>query len=140
MVWHGIVNDEQLENKIYHDFMKPLTAKARPLFYFNNAVWNEKQSEKLAFLAVPASSAPIQAAAMRMHDVGFWEITTNTTKDCISAMTIMSGFPICAEASIQKYREEYEKRYLPAGLYSYEGKNVPGMTFNDWSKLPPLCL
>ena len=41
---YGISNDAQLANKIYNEWMKKLTAKASPLFYFNNGVWQMNQS------------------------------------------------------------------------------------------------
>ena len=135
---YGIDNDEQLANKIYTDWMKLLTAKASPLFYFNGEVWQEAQTAKLAFLSIPDSSNPIKAAAERMNAVdNMWEIKNSALTDRIFVMCSACALPLSAYNNCA----EYEARYFSssaAGCHYYEGKPVAGMAFNDWRKLSSL--
>ena len=136
---YGISNDAQLANKIYNEWMKKLTAKASPLFYFNNGIWSENQTSKLAFVSIPESSAPIKAAAAQLYNTDpTWDCRDSVLVDGISAVTVLAGFPICAGGYVQKMYDIHAHSSLNSGLYSYEGKENFGMAFNDWRKLPPL--
>lgn len=135
---YGISNDEQLANKIYTDWMKPLTTKASPLFYFNSEVWQESQTAKLAFLSFPDSSNPIKAAAERMHDVDhMWEKKESALTDRIFVMCSACALPLSAYNNCAEYEAIYFSSNA-AGCHYYEGKPVPGMAFNDWRRLPSL--
>ena len=135
---YGIENDERLVNKIYEDWMKLLTAKASPLFYFNGSIWREDQTSKLAFLSVPMSSAPIKAAAYKMRETNsLWDIKESALTDRIYVMCSACALPLSAYNNC----EEYERVCFSTrdnGRYCYEGKPVPGMKFDDWRKLPSL--
>ena len=135
---YGLDNDEQLSNKIYNDWMKLLTAKASPLFYFNSEVWQESQTAKLAFLSIPDSSNPIKAAAQQINNVNsMWEIKNSALTDRIFVMCSACALPLSAYNNCA----EYERLYFSsnaAGCHYYEGKSGPGMTFNDWRKLSSL--
>ena len=133
---YGISNDAQLANKIYNEWMKKLTAKASPLFYFNNGVWQMSQSREIALLFIPVSSAPIRAAADQLSM--WWDRRGSALVDGISAVMVLAGFPICAGGYAQKMHDIHAHSSLNPGLYSYEGKENFGMAFNDWRKLPPL--
>ena len=133
---YGINNDAQLANKIYNEWMKKLTAKASPLFYFNNGVWQMSQSREIALLFIPVSSAPIRAAADQLSM--WWDRRGSALVDGISAVMVLAGFPICAGGYAQKMHDIHAHSSLNPGLYSYEGKENFGMAFNDWRKLPPL--
>ena len=136
---YGISNDAQLANKIYNEWMKKLTAKASPLFYFNNGIWSENQTSKLAFVSIPESSAPIKAAAAQLYKTDpTWDCRDSVLVDGISAVTVLAGFPICAGGYVQKMYDIHAHSSLNSGLYSYEGTENFGMAFNDWRKLPPL--
>ena len=136
---YGISNDAQLANKIYNEWMKKLTAKASPLFYFNNGIWSENQTSKLAFVSIPESSAPIKAAAALLYKTDpTWDCRDSVLVDGISAVTVLAGFPICAGGYVQKMYDIHAHSSLNSGLYSYEGTENFGMAFNDWRKLPPL--
>ena len=136
---YGISNDAQLANKIYNEWMKKLTAKASPLFYFNRSVWREEQTAKLAFVSIPESSAPIRAAADQLYNTDpTWRTKDSVLGDAISAVTVLAGFPICAGGRIPEMHDRHVHSSLESGLYSYEGKENFGMAFNDWRKLPPL--
>ncbi len=136
---YGITDDAQLADKVYNDWMKKLTAKASPLFCFNNDVWNKSQSGEMALLFIPVSSAPIRAAADQLLAAGsMWDRRDSALTDGISAVTGLAGFPICAGGYVQKMHDIHAHSSLNPGLYSYEGKENFGMLFNDWRKLPPL--
>lgn len=134
---YGITSDEQLANKIYDEWMKKLIANASPLFYFNRGVWNEEMSYKHETLFVPSSSHPIRWAAKQASTAcRSWRIRESSMEDRISAITVLSGFPICSSTFISS---TYTPWMNPmSGLYSYEGNPNFGMVFNDWRKLPPL--
>ena len=123
-----------LQQAVYQNLIIPVTELARPLFNFDQRIWTEGMSCKTAVLSVPLSSAPIQAAANHMHMINpAWCVNMSMVQDCISAITVLSGFPMCSAASIQNvHKGDYR------GLYSYGGKPNHGMVFNDWSKLPPI--
>ena len=136
---YGITDNAQLVGRIYTDWMTLLTAKARPLFYFNRSVWREEQTAKLAFVSIPESSAPIKAAAaLRYKTDPMWDCRDSVLVDGISAVTVLVGFPICAGGYVQKMYDIHAHSSLNSGLYSYEGTENFGMAFNDWRKLPPL--
>ena len=136
---YGITDNAQLAEKIYNDWMKKLTAKASPLFYFNRSVWREEQTAKLAFVSIPESSAPIRAAADQLYNTDpTWRTKDSVLGDAISAVTVLAGFPICAEGHIPEMHDRHVHSTSEAGRYSYEGAENFGMTFNDWRKLPPL--
>ena len=136
---YGITNNAQLADRIYADWMKKLTAKASPLFYFNRSVWREEQTAKLAFVSIPESSAPIRAAADQLYNTDpTWRTKDSVLGDAISAVTVLAGFPICVGGRIPEMHDRHVHSSLESGLYSYEGKENFGMAFNDWRKLPPL--
>lgn len=131
-------NDELLSQKIYQEWMKLLTAKASPLFYFDDSIWGSSNTSKLAFLSVPNTSAPIMAAAKKMFDVDdTWKTKTSALTDRIYVMCSACALPLSAYSRCKEYEiacfstEE-------VGSHYYEGRDVPGMKFNDWRKLPSL--
>ena len=136
---YGTDNDEALTNRIYEDWMVTLTQKARPLFYFNGTIWREDQTSQLAFLSVPATSAPIQHAAEKMRNTeSKWEVKRSALTDRIYVMSSAAALPLSA----YNYCDEYERGYFSvsstSGTHYYEGKPIPGLRFDDWRKLPPL--
>lgn len=135
---YGITNDAQLANKIYNEWMKLLTAKASPLFYFNPAVWREDQTSKLAFISIPDSSAPIQAAANQMFATNdMWIIKDSALTDRIYVMCSACALPLSAYNNCAEYERLCFSTNDP-GRHYYEGKEVPGMPFNDWRELSSL--
>lgn len=135
---YALNSDEQLANKIYTDWMKVLTMKASPLFYFNSSVWDESKTGKLAFLSFPSSSNPVKAAASQMHEVDdTWEPKESALTDRIFVMCSACALPLSAYNNCA----EYEKAYFSGsaiGCHYYEGKPVSNMSFNDWRKLSSL--
>ena len=135
---YGISNDAQLANKIYNEWMKKLTAKASPLFYFNNGVWSENQTSKLAFVSIPESSAPIKAAAAQMYNTDpTWGTKDSALTDRIFVMCSACTLPLSAYNNCTEYENAYFSSKEP-GRHYYEGKPVPGMRFTDWRELPSL--
>lgn len=135
---YGITNDEQLANKIYNEWMKVLTTKASPLFYFNSGVWREDQTAKLAFLSIPDSSAPIQAAADKMFETNnMWKKKESALTDRIYVMCSACALPLSAYNNCAEYENMCFSTTDP-GRHYYEGKTVPGMQFNDWRELSSL--
>ena len=135
---YGISNDAQLANKIYNEWMKKLTAKASPLFYFNNGIWSENQTSKLAFVSIPESSAPIKAAAAQLYNTDpTWGTKDSALTDRIFVMCSACTLPLSAYNNCA----EYEKNYFSStdvGRHYYEGKHVAGMSFDDWRELPSI--
>lgn len=135
---YGITDDAQLANKIYNEWMKKLTAKASPLFYFNTAVWHECQTAKLAFVSVPSSSNPILAAAKQMESNDkTWAPKESALTDRIFVMCSACALPLSAYSNCAEYEAECFKTES-IGRHYYEGKPIPGMSFDDWRKLPSL--
>ncbi|MBR4211440.1 MAG: hypothetical protein IKR84_03515, partial [Oscillibacter sp.] len=132
------MDDDALAHCIYNDWIRPLTEKARPLFYFNNSIWQESGTSKLAFLSYPAESAPIAAAARRRNaEDSLWGLKTSALTDRIFVMSSACGLPLSAYNNCQNYEQMfYSSRSV--GRHSYEGKPVPGMRFNDWRNLPSI--
>ena len=135
---YDITNNAQLANKIYNEWMKKLTAKASPLFYFNSSVWREDQTAKLAFVSIPTSSAPIKAAAAQMYNTDdTWGIKDSALTDRIFVMCSACALPLSAYSNCKEYENAYFNS-TETGRHYYEGKPVPGMEFNDWRQLPSL--
>ncbi|MBR3569738.1 MAG: hypothetical protein IKN96_02900 [Oscillibacter sp.] len=132
------LDDDALSQRVYNDWIRPLTEKARPLFYFNNSIWQESGTSKLAFLSYPAESAPIAAAARRRNaEDSLWGLKTSALTDRIFVMSSACGLPLSAYNNCQAYEQMfYSSRSV--GRHSYEGKPVPGMPFNDWRNLPSI--
>lgn len=135
---YGITDDAQLTNKVYNDWMKKLTAKASPLFYFDKSVWDETQSSKLAFVSVPESSAAIKAAANQMNTVdATWQVKESNLTDRIFVMCSACALPLSSYSNCS----EYEHAFFSSpdnGRHYYEGKPVEGMKCYDWRKLASL--
>lgn len=135
---YGIDNDERLSNKIYEEWMKLLTAKASPLFYFNDAVWSEAKTTKMASLSYPATSAAIKAAAQKMEAVDdTWKPKESALTDRIYVMCNACVLPLSGYNNCDLYEEAYFST-TEVGRHYYEGKPVAGMVFDDWRELPSL--
>ena len=135
---YGNPTDEVLTNKIFNEWMKKLTDKAKPLFCYDNANWDEYKTAKLAYLSVPEVSAPIRVAARKMIVQNYlWQVKETDLTDRISAIVIHRALPLCSYWGYEIFEEEYLKLMNP-GLHIYEGKGGKGMRFNDWRKLPSL--
>ena len=135
---YGNPTDEVLANNIFNEWMKTLTAKATPLFCYDNANWSEDKTGKLAYLSVPEVSAPIQSAARMMFEQNnLWQVKTTKLTDRIYVMSSGCALPLCS----YKGYESFEKACFESnenGRHYYEGKEVEGMRFNDWSRLSSL--
>ena len=133
---YGIENDELLAERVYQDWMRPLAAKAKPLFYLNSSIWQNSQTSSLAFISVPKSSAAISAAATKMGTA--WQEKESALTDRIYVMSSACVLPLSAYNNCQKYEQAYFNESDPVGRHYYEGKPVEGMRFDDWRKLPSL--
>ena len=132
------IDDDTLAHYIYNDWIRPLTEKARPLFYFNNAIWQENATSQLAFLSYPSQSAPIAAAArQRNAEDSLWGLKTSALTDRIFVMSSACGLPLSAYNNAQAYEQMlYSSKSV--GRHAYEGRPVPGMAFCDWRNLPSI--
>ena len=137
---YSITNDEQLANQVYQDWMRPLAAKAKPLFFMNSSVWQQSQTSSLAFISVPRSSAAISAAAARMasNPGHAWKEKESALTDRIYVMSSACVLPLSAYNNCQKYEQAYFNESDAVGRHYYEGRPVQGMDFNDWRRLPSL--
>lgn len=135
---YGNPTDDVLTNKIFNEWMIKLTAKAEPLFCYDNANWDEDKTAKLSYLSVPEVSAPIQVAARKMIIQNYlWQVKETDLTDRISAIVIHRALPLCSYRGYEMFEKEYLKSMNP-GLHTYKGKGGKGMRFNDWRKLPSL--
>ncbi len=135
----GKVTDEELTNYILRDWIKPLTEKASPLFYFNSSIWPESETSKLAFLSFPSSSAPIKNAAQDMHEAQqLWGLKESALTDRIFVMCSACGLPLSTYNNCVEYERMFFESGRMPGMHYYEGKPVEGLTFCDWNKLPSI--
>ena len=134
----GKITNEQLTKYIYEDWIKMLTGKASPLFYFNSSIWSESLTSKLAFLSFPASSDPIKQAAEQMHATSqLWGLKESALTDRIFVMASAVGLPLSSYNNCAEYERSFFSAKA-AGRHYYEGKEQEGLEFSDWNKLPSI--
>lgn len=132
------ITDDKLAEFIYRDWMKKLSVKASPLFYFNSSIWSESDTGKLAFLSFPAVSQPIMDAAKKLNkDNALWKLKESTLTDRIFIMCSACGLPLSSYNNCVEYEDKFFSAKEP-GRHYYEGKPVRGMEFADWNKLPSI--
>lgn len=134
----GKVSDAQLTEYVYNDWMKLLSGKSSPLFYFNSSIWQESDTTRMAFVSFPSVSAPIKAAAEKLNsDSGLWGLKESALTDRIFFMCCGCGMPLSSYNNCA----EYERSFYSAkavGRHLYEGKPNPTIAFTDWNRLPSL--
>ena len=137
-------DNEALTNKVYEDWIKPLTDGAAPMFHLNQTYWSSQNLSELAFVSVPSLSEPIKAAAEKMHsEKDKWEVKESALTDRIYVMSTACVFPMCAYNRSSDYEKEYFSAAEQPGRHYYEGtehetgfdKNID---FDDWRKLPSI--
>lgn len=134
----GMVTDPQLINLIYENWMKFLTAKASPLFPFDQSVWPQSKSSMLASLSFPAISSPIMSAAQQMNSTNnLWQLKPSALTDRIYVMCSACGLPLSAYNSCSAYEKMFFATKEP-GRHYYEGKKSETMKFSDWNRLPSI--
>ena len=134
----GIVTDPQLIDFIYKDWMIKLTDKASPLFPFDQSVWPQSNSSKLASLSFPAISGPIMSAAQQMNSTNnLWQLKPSALTDRIYVMCSACGLPLSAYNSCSAYEKKFFATKEP-GRHYYEGKKSETMKFSDWNRLPSI--
>lgn len=132
------LTDGQLANLIYEDWIKLLTGRASPLFYFNSSIWKEADTSKLAFLSFPAISGPIKSAAIQMNATSqMWGLKESALTDRIYVMCSACGLPLSSYNNCAEYEELYYST-KSHGRHYYEGKKVRGIPFDNWNLLPPV--
>lgn len=135
---YDITDDESLTNKVFDEWINPLTDGASPLFYYNEQIRKDADTTKIAFMSVPAGSGPIYNAAQMKHNISsLWTVNKSTLTDRIFVMCSACGLPLSAYNKCQEFEKAYFESSMP-GRHYYEGKEVPGMEFNDWTKLPSI--
>ncbi|MBQ9346145.1 MAG: hypothetical protein IJT94_02235, partial [Oscillibacter sp.] len=123
-----------LHRAIYSDCLEELADSARPLFRFNSDIWRQEQSETICLLSLPAGSSSIRSASEYLPG-GVWTMVESAQTDRISAVCVAAGVPLAAWAACREYERACRGVNTP-GRYSYEGKPVKGMRYNDWRALP----
>lgn len=138
---YGTDNVQKLAQKIYNEWMMRLTQKASPLFYFNPSIWRASQTSRLAFISMPASSAPIKAAADMMNQVdNTFAVKESALTDRIYVMCSACALPLSAYNNCAEYERGYFSAKHAGGHYyeSDEQHPLANMPFSDWRKLPSL--
>ncbi|MBR0283473.1 MAG: hypothetical protein IJQ81_18080 [Oscillibacter sp.] len=130
------IEDGELSEFIYNDWMLPLTKNAHPLFDCDNSIWSRTDTGQLAFLSYPQSSAPIKTAAEKMHLSG-WDLKESALTDRIFVMSSACGIPLSAYNKCPEYEQMLFSARTP-GRHYYEGKPVDGQDFNNWWELPSI--
>lgn len=135
---YEITDDETLTNKVYDEWIDKLTEKARPLFYYNEQIRKDADTTKIAFISVPVGSGPIAKAADMLHSArNLWSVNKSYLTDRIFAMCSACALPLSAYRRCSEYEKAYFESSMP-GRHYYEGREIPGMKFNDWTKLPSI--
>lgn len=135
---YDIPDDESLTNKVFDEWINPLTDNASPLFYYNEQIRKDADTTKIAFMSVPAGSGPIyNAAKMKQNISSLWTVNKSMLTDRIFVMCSACGLPLSAYNKCSEFEKAYFESSMP-GRHYYEGKEVPGMKFNDWTKLPSI--
>lgn len=139
---YGVDNPWQLTNIVVSDaWMQRLTDRASPRFWFGHFGRRWGVSNFYSYLSTPAFSYPFRDAAdifTNMENYNTWRVLRSMTDHRILAMRNVSALPLCAYYLCDECEARHFGSKATIGLYSYEGKPVPGMPFNDWRKLPPL--
>lgn len=131
--------DEELKNKVYAEWIQPLTAKAAPLFYFNTAIWDSSKTEQVCSISVPQTSQPIvDAADKKNQDQPRWKVKKSALTDRIFVMGSSCVLPLSSYNNCVEYEQSYFSTTAMEGTHYYEGKPIDGMLFSDWRKLPSL--
>ncbi len=130
---------EQLTEKVYNDYIDPLTKKAKPLFYFNSKIWGSDKIDSLAYVSVPSIATPIvSAAAKKEKNDPTWKVKKSALTDRIFVMYSACVLPFSAYNNAAIYERSFNETGTKIGVHYYEGLGVVGNEFNDWSKLPSL--
>ena len=130
--------DSELASKVYNEWMVKLTNKASPLFFYDQAIWDDSKTGDIAYLSFPSTSGPVQTAAERMFETNdlFKPKPSNLT-DRIYVMRSGCGLPLSSYKNCERYEREYFSS-TAHGRHYYEGNPIEGMEFDDWRKLPSL--
>ena len=130
---------EQLTNHVYDDYIDPLTQQAKPLFYFNNTIWDSDQINSLAYVSVPTTATAIVSAAERKQNAdATWRVKKSALTDRIFVMYSACVLPFSSYNNASNYESKYEANSNKIGVHYYEGTGMEGNNFNDWRKLPSL--
>ena len=133
------VNDAQLANNVYNDYIRPLTQKANPLFFFNQSIWSNSKLTMSATISYPTISGPIQGAVQTMQAANnTWQPKATKLTDRIFVMNLGIGLPISSYYNCGIYQDVYFSTNEGFGRHLYEEKGCDGIEFNDWRKLSPL--
>lgn len=130
------IDDKQLSNIIYNEWIRGLDEKTRLLFCFDSEIWPEESTGKISIISIPAGSAEIKSAAEKMTGLNpVYDLSEYSAKDRVTALVTAVGFPISAYINCEQYEGSYFACNNP-GIHYYEGQPNPTIGFTDWRKLP----
>ena len=127
-------NAGELTNKVYEEILKPLDAKATPLFW-KEPTYQIENAPPRGYCYVPDNESVISAATKKLELVSP-ELLPVRSKiaDRISIVRCTMGIPMYAYGGTREYLEIYRKD-KSVGKHLYEcTKEDP----RDWRKLPDL--
>lgn len=129
-------NNAVIASSLYEGYIKELAEKAKPLFAFNQAVWDPSLTGNIGFISVPTGADPVVAAAKKLNEASpLFEVKESALKDRIYLMQTACGLPLGAYKNCMEYEKNYFSS-LQVGRHYYEGMQEG--FFNDWSRLPSL--
>lgn len=118
-----------LTRYILNEILMPLTQKAEPLFWNNDALYNIAETGKLGYCSIPKESQEIEYAALDYHTADpTVSIRSSYTFDRIRFQTLRCGIPMFAYKGTDAYRND---AMIP-GTHLYEGTTRDP---RDWRKL-----
>ena len=129
---------EQLTNQVYDEYIDPLTQHAKPLFYFNNTIWDSDQINSLAYVSVPTTATAIVSAAERKEKAdSTWRVKKSALTDRIFVMYSACVLPFSSYNNVKNYEELYNNGNK-TGIHYYEGTGMQDNDFCDWRDIPSL--
>ena len=123
----------KLENRIYNDYMLPLSHRANPLFPLDPTIKEMAQRDTMTVVSVPTTAREIDRAARQLTA----RVNTSALRDRIYLMNCTIAVPMAAYSNCSHYGKMYFEGSLSPGTHYYEGGGASEW-FNDWRKLPAL--
>ena len=130
---------ETITNKVYKEYMGPLSESAAALFPFDHSVWQESRCGVLSTISVPETAQALKDAAQQLFQVkNEYKVNASALTDRIYLMRCSCALPIGSYGYCEEYgREYFDFGLSEAGRHYYEGKGA-SKWFSDWRDMTSL--